>query len=113
MAPTVIRDYDRRGDVLNLCVGSIQRTVNVPVDEDLTMRLHPGTGKVIGLTVTNCRLAHPELLRRRVPVEQLLRWVMDVAPKLSARPWPAPQAGQEKAQEALPRHSGSSLLPSP
>jgi uncharacterized protein YuzE len=45
--------YDREGDVLYLTIGKPQEAVSREMGNDVLLRVHPATGKIVGLTVLN------------------------------------------------------------
>lgn len=45
--------YDREADVLYLTMGEPQEAISREVGNDVLLRVHPKTGKVVGLTVLN------------------------------------------------------------
>ena len=59
--------YDKEGDVLYLTIGEPQEAVSREMGNDILLRVHPETGKILGLTVLNfvsrfSNLAHEQPL---------------------------------------------------
>ncbi|MGQ9627053.1 MAG: DUF2283 domain-containing protein [Anaerolineae bacterium] len=66
--------YDRIGDVLYISLGEPQEAISQEMGEDILLRIHPTTGKVLGLTVLNLSsrfsdLTRPQTLPVRVELE--------------------------------------------
>ncbi len=45
--------YDREGDVLYITIGEPQVAISRELENDVLLRVHPETGKVVGMTVLN------------------------------------------------------------
>lgn len=53
MAKMTTMFYDREADVLYITVGEPQEAVSREMGNDVLLRVHPKTGKIVGLTVLN------------------------------------------------------------
>jgi len=53
MAEMTTMFYDREADVLYLTLGQPQEAISREMGNDVLLRVHPETGKVVGLTVLN------------------------------------------------------------
>lgn len=45
--------YDKDGDILDIAIGKPQAAISREVGDDIVIRIHPETGKVVGFTVLN------------------------------------------------------------
>ncbi len=45
--------YDKEGDVLYLTIGQPQEAISREMGNDVLLRVHPDTGKIVGLTILN------------------------------------------------------------
>lgn len=45
--------YDKEGDVLYITIGEPQVAISRELENDVLLRVHPETGKVVGMTVLN------------------------------------------------------------
>ncbi len=53
MAEMTTLFYDKEGDVLYLTIGEPQEAVSREMGNDVLVRVHPETGKIIGMTILN------------------------------------------------------------
>jgi uncharacterized protein YuzE len=57
--------YDHEADVLYLSVGKPQKAKTIEIGEDFVLRLHPRSGKVVGMTIINFSKHFPQLRPKR------------------------------------------------
>ena len=57
--------YDREADVLYFSVGKPQKAKTIEIGEDFVLRLHPKSGRVVGLTIINFAKHFPQLRTSR------------------------------------------------
>ena len=79
--------YDRDADVIYLSVGLPQPGKTVERHPHFIVRLHPETGKLIGLTIINFSLHFPSIVdgpdfadRGTVTAEEMLRYLATIGP---------------------------------
>ncbi len=74
MAEMTTMFYDRDGDVLYLTIGEPQEAVSREMGNDILLRVHPQTGKIVGLTVLNLASRFSDLNQeQRLPVKMNLQ----------------------------------------
>lgn len=56
--------YDEENDVAYIFLGKPRRTINIDVDQNITMRLDPKTREVVGSTITNWSIVWPEINKK-------------------------------------------------
>ena len=65
--------YDKEGDVLYITIGKPQVAISRELENDVLLRVHPETGKVVGMTVLNFVSRFSNLKREQpLPVHMAL-----------------------------------------
>ncbi len=74
MAEVTTLFYDKEGDVLYLTIGEPQVAISREMGDDVLLRVHPETGKIVGMTILNFASRFSDLNREQpLPVQMELR----------------------------------------